>query len=284
MASILEIETGRTGYVDTVQHVIKHGRRRSPRGLATLDAGHTTIVIHDPRFSLPTGCGRNVSERVAAVEAVQLIGGFSDTRLTRWAAPGYIRYAEDNGEYHGAYGRRIGTQLGSAIRKIKRDHETRQAVINLWDSWLDNTPGKRDYPCTIALRLSMEDDKLDLDVVMRSNDVWLGTPYDWFQFSQLQLTAARLLDVEAGLYRHTVWSLHIYETDLERVDELTRPRDTVEPVSGLGRSGDTVITVMRRAQTLIRPDLHLPDAGNPELTDSERWYRDQLINYATFLG
>lgn len=289
---VIEIESGRSGYVDVVQYVVKHGRRRNARGLPTLDAGPTTIVIHDPRWALPIGCGRNLSVRLAAVEALQLIGGFSDPELTRWAAPRFAEFAESDGHYHGAYGRRIGYQLPAELGKLRRDHDTRQAIITLWDPWLDNLPNRKDYPCTLALRLSLDnDDRLDLNVLMRSNDGWLGTPTDWFQFSQLQLTAARVLDVEPGKYQHTAWSLHIYESDLEKIDSLHRPITgewTLQdkPVLGVGRPGDSIDTVMRRARFLTQRNGldSLVVSDSPGLTESEEWYRDRLAPYATRLG
>ena len=58
---------------------------------------------------------------------------------------------------------------------------------------------------------------------MRSNDVWWGLPYDVFQFTQLQLTLARLLDVAPGEYTHMVGSLHAYERDADGIDALVMP-------------------------------------------------------------
>ena len=50
---------------------------------------------------------------------------------------------------------------------------------------------------------------------MRSNDVYLGLPHDVFFFTMLQELVARRLDVELGLYRHIVGSLHLYEHNVE---------------------------------------------------------------------
>lgn len=269
--STIEIENGVVGYADVVNYVIKHGERRAPRGLPTLDAGELTVIMYDVSRSLPLGVCRDVNRRVAAAEAVQLIGGFSDPRLLITASPNFQRFLEpDTQRFYGAYGDRVRLQVPAALHKLRADPATRQAVITLWDPWLDNLPGHRDYPCTVALHFELKNDQLHLRTTMRSQDVWLGSPYDWFQFTQLQQTAARALGVSPGPYRHTTWSTHIYEADVERVEWL---RPAVGPPEwqprGLGSVEDNFHSIMMRARTLPYSDI-------PTMTMSECWYRDQL--------
>jgi len=270
---VITINTGRDGYPAVIDAVLRRARPRSPRGLPTRDGGIVTVEILDPTDMLATGTGRGLDPAIAAAEAMQLIGSYSNPDMMIKISERFREYLdEDTGRFHGAYGVRIGGQLGQALRKIERDRDTRQAVINLWDPWLDNQPGKRDIPCTVALRLSLWDDRLDLDVLMRSNDLYLGFPYDIFQFGQLQLTAARLLDVEVGVYRHTAWSLHVYERDLAAVEAVHNPppgAGTHRPL-GIGRPGrDGYASTQARARAL---QTHLPD----DPTESERWYRRVL--------
>lgn len=278
MTRVIRINTGREGYAEVLRLVLDRARPRRPRGLPTRDAGVVTVEIADPTDMLATGTGRGLDPAIAAAEAAQLIGGYSNPEMMIKISERFRDFLdEDTGRFHGAYGVRIGGQLGQAVRKIERDRDTRQAIINLWDPWLDNQPGKRDIPCTVALRLSLWDDRLDLDVLMRSNDAYLGFPYDIFQFGQLQLTAARLLDVEAGTYRHTAWSLHVYERDLEAAGRVHNPppEASLHRPLGIGRPGlDGYASTQARARAL---QTKLPD----EPTESERWYRRAL---ATRLG
>jgi hypothetical protein len=46
---------------------------------------------------------------------------------------------------------------------------------------------------------------------MRSNDVWLGFPYDVFVNTCLQQILANEMQLELGTYTHHVGSLHLYE-------------------------------------------------------------------------
>lgn len=280
---IVQIDSMRE-YARVVRHVQSAGQPRSPRGRKTLDAGHVTVELTDPTQGWAAGTGRGVLPRIAAAEALQLMGAFADPELLTWASPNFAAYLDDD-RFHGAYGRRVGDQVEQAVRKLEDDPDTRQAVITLWDPRLDNEPGLHDYPCTVALGFARQRDRLDMSVVMRSNDVWLGFPYDVFQFTQLQLTVARALDLRPGVYRHTAWSLHLYVEDVDRADEKLVDVVNAVPVwcpLGLGRATGLGTTSVRLAQRLARNLVYGfgPSAGpSRPLTESEVWYRDNVAGY-----
>lgn len=273
----IEVANGVTGYWRLLAKVLQRGKLRSPRGLKTYDAGPMTVVMWDTSASLPLQIGRNLNKRIAAVEALQLIGQFSSPELTVGASPNFQRFRESNGTFHGAYGRRIQRQLNEIVHKLRQDRDTRQAGMTLWDPWLDNQPGKLDYPCTVAIWFAIVNDTLELTVFMRSQDVWWGSPYDWFQFSQLQRTVAGVLDVEPGAYRHTTVSTHIYDEFVEAAERIivTEPgpelkTDRAFQPDRIGRPGDTTFVVKDRAA-------HIGAGyGIEDPTESEQWYIDQV--------
>lgn len=110
-------------------------------------------------------------------------------------------------------------QVAQVIDTLKRDPHSRRAVINF------NVPNPerfetKDEICTIALAFELRDGKLDCTGIMRSNDVWLGTPYDVVFFTELQKHIANELGVGYGKYTHFAVSLHAYERDIDRVREV----------------------------------------------------------------
>lgn len=264
--------TGTDAYVELLRHVLNVGEARSPRNHGTIDAGLVTLVVEDVRNILPLGIGRNLSTKIAAVEALQLIGGFSDSRLTVGASTTFARFLEPDLSFHGAYGNRISDQIEEAVRKITTDQSTRQAVITLWDPLLDNEHHKRDYPCTVALVLSVVRDKLCLTTFMRSQDCWWGTPYDLFQFTQLQQTVARVLDLPCGPYTHVTNSTHIYTrfiADAFKVSQTSKKLSTEFQPSGFGHPGQSIVDALTRAWTIGTTG----DVTDP--TPSEAWYITQ---------
>ena len=274
---VVEVNTGVSGYPALLSHVLRCGEPRTVRGRATLDAGPTTVVMHDLTAPLPLGTGRGVSSAIAAAEAVQLIGGFSDPALYPAALD---RFREDDGTFWGAYGERVGDQLAAQVRKLREDSGSRQGVVTLWDPLRDNLSDRRDYPCTVTLLLWLDNDRLQLNTVMRSQDVWLGTPYDWFQFVQLQWTIARSLNVDPGIYRHTMISTHLYAEEVDRARELVAtwynsggPADEERAWQprGIGAWDGPFAFIQTRARTLGACEtLKWP-------TRSERWFIDRLV-------
>jgi thymidylate synthase len=266
---------GREAFKTMLSYVHEEGEVRSPRGLKTYDVGYTTIHLLSPYNALTLGVGRKLSKRIAAAEAIQLIGGFADPQLLLRASPNFARYIEPSGEFWGAYGSRIaaGKQLPAVVRKLEQDPDTRQAIVTLWNPWVDNDPGHKDYPCTLSLGFSIQRGKLELDVTMRSNDVWRGLPYDLFQFTQLQLTVANVLDLQPGRYRHHTYSLHLYAEDAdEAMNVYLGNVDEHVSVHPTGFSNNTVDAVMQRCKWIAEGS----SVVEKSLDESERWYWNAL--------
>lgn len=110
-------------------------------------------------------------------------------------------------------------QIGKIIDLLRADPNSRRAVINL------NTPNEdvistKDEPCTIALQFRIRNGKLYCTTMMRSNDIWLGLPYDIAFFTELQMFIADALGVKYGTYTHFDVSLHVYERDIPKIQNI----------------------------------------------------------------
>lgn len=233
----IELPDLRNGYVTLVDWVSQLGDRVASRGLPTRELTGVTLEFPDPTTPLlPLGVGRGVNARLAAVEALQFISGTFDGDLIRRAAPGYadVLVRPDDLAY-GAYGPRVRRQLDAVISELHGSPTTRRAVVAIWRE--DDLTHDGDRPCTVALqfllrpRAATNELELRMVVTMRSQDVWLGVPYDVFMFSQLQLSLAHHLGVAVGRYTHHVGSLHLYDRDRDAADRLRPcPADRLPPV------------------------------------------------------
>lgn len=222
----------RGDYVNLVKHVTHSGKPVVSRGLATRELTAVSLVFPNVLNPLlPVGVGRGVNARLAAIEALQLISGVQRHDLVQQVTPGFdsVLVDQENPDY-GAYGPRIITQVGDCIDILNADPTTRRAVIAIWNE-LDLTH-TGDRPCTVFMQFLVRDNgfgpALELHTHMRSQDVWLGVPYDIFMFTQLQHTVAFILGLPAGQFVHHTTSLHIYETDLSKVDKLYAPDDITD--------------------------------------------------------
>lgn len=200
------------------------GDRVSPRKQATREARNVILRLSNPQASLLSSELRPGYHPVIGIaEGLMMIAGWSDPDLMQRIAPAFEKLRERDGRLHGAYGTRLQLhrvpQLWHVVSRLRDDRDSRQAVCTIWDPGLDrpreNMPA--DVPCTVDLLFSVREGKLLLDTHMRSEDVWLGLPYDLIQFTMVQLTIARVLGVEAGTYTHYVNSFHVYEKDISKL-------------------------------------------------------------------
>lgn len=210
---VLTTSDMRSGYVELLDAVMQFGDRTSPRGEPTIELSDVLIELTDPTRAIPYGIGRKLHMPIASAEFIQLIGGYSDVKQLASISPTFTKFT-DGGRLRGAYGPRLFPQWMHVINRLTEDHDTRQAVATIWRP-NDLKQSSKDVPCTISLRYSIRNGALHACTHMRSNDLWLGTPYDFGQFTALQRTLAFVLQLEVGTYTHFVNSLHLYEHDVE---------------------------------------------------------------------
>ena len=131
------------------------------------------------------------------------------------------RMADDDGNVNSNYGWQWqrNQQLDYVIGLLRTQPETRQAAISIYDAkeWESYT---NDTPCTYAIQFTVLDDKLNMSVVMRSNDLWYGFCNDQYQFSNLQLLVAQRTGYDIGTYYHFAHNLHLYNDKLPVMKEM----------------------------------------------------------------
>lgn len=166
---------------------------------------------------------RKFSLRYACAEFLWYLSGDRSGEMITHYAPKYAQYL-DSGEAFGAYGERWkrANQLQWLFKLLHREPNTRRAVLAMWSlsdlgDIVDFNP--KDIPCTLNLMFFIRSRYLNCITTMRSNDAWLGLPYDLFCFTTLQMFIADYLGLEYGMYQHNVGSIHLYDKDKERATE-----------------------------------------------------------------
>ena len=107
-------------------------------------------------------------------------------------------------------------QLARVIDMLRNNNNTRQAAISIYDA-KEMKSYKYDTPCTYAVQFTIVDNKLNMCVTMRSNDLWYGFCNDQYCFSMLQQLVARELNISAGTYFHFAHNLHLYNNIIEKL-------------------------------------------------------------------
>ena len=106
-------------------------------------------------------------------------------------------------------------QLAKTICQLIKNKNTRQATISIFDG-KNKDEYIYDTPCTLSISFMIEGNKLNMSVLMRSNDVWYGFCNDQYCFSRLQEHVANYLSIEIGWYYHSAIDMHIYNNCLNK--------------------------------------------------------------------
>lgn len=167
---------------------------------------------------------RGISPSYLCGELLWYFNGMNSMEFISRFSKFWEHISDDGKTSNSAYGYLMQTAFGfdqieTVIKLLKHDPNSRRAVINL------NTPHKgvlitKDEPCTIALQFRIRKGNLDCTAMMRSNDIWFGTPYDIAFFTELQKYIAQRLGVGYGWYTHFATSLHMYDRDRDKVQNI----------------------------------------------------------------
>lgn len=114
---------------------------------------------------------------------------------------------------------RIDNALYNVIETLRNDPTTRTAVLTIYQNSDTKRavarslgkPDAKEVPCATQCYLLISDDKLHMDLMMRSNDYLMAMPSDVFGFRALQAFVADEIGCKIGSYTHFVQSAHIIE-------------------------------------------------------------------------
>jgi thymidylate synthase len=129
--------------------------------------------------------------------------------------PIWEKMADENGHVRSNYGWQWqrNHQIDYVVNKLKSNPNTRHAAISIYDCKEHGTY-ESDTPCTYAVQFTILNDRLNMSVYMRSNDVWYGFCNDQYQFSSLQKMIAERLNIDVGWYYHHAHNMHLYNNKI----------------------------------------------------------------------
>ena len=134
--------------------------------------------------------------------------------------PIWERMADKDGNVNSNYGWqwKRNNQIDYIVGKLRTKPDTRHAAISIYDC-KEYPQYNTDTPCTYAVQFTILDNKLNMSVYMRSNDLWYGFCNDQYCFSMLQKLVAERLSMDTGWYYHHAHNMHIYNDKLNKRNE-----------------------------------------------------------------
>lgn len=116
-------------------------------------------------------------------------------------------------------------QIAELIDQIKKNPTSRRLIVTAWNpaeiSDIVRQGGLP--PCHTLFQFYVVGKKLSCQLYMRSNDLFLGAPFNIASYSLLTMMIAQVTGLEPGEYIHTTGDVHIYSNHIEQVKlQLTR--------------------------------------------------------------
>ena len=241
MFQVLEAETADALWLNVAEWFLpgRIARGQHSREGLTGEVLRASLTLQNPRQRWVTSRAPAMNPAFALSEVVWIMCGRNDSAFLNYFNPKLPKFAGSGMAYHGAYGHRLRRhfgldQLERAYRALKANQNSRQVVLQMWDTTADlpaedGSPQSMDIPCNLVSLLKLRDGRLEWLQIMRSNDLVLGLPHNIVQFSSLQEILAGWLGVEPASYHHLSDSLHVYERDTplaEHIAPRALPRNT----------------------------------------------------------
>tara|TARA_R110002012_G_scaffold5387_1_gene24570 strand:+ start:1029 stop:1826 length:798 start_codon:yes stop_codon:yes gene_type:complete len=158
---------------------------------------------------LPIPLNRKYRPYVAASECAWILQGDESTEWISKHCSIWNKFAENN-QIKKSYGHRIKFQIQKVIQQLKDDPTTRRAVINLWDKNYDHNTSKN-APCPTQMAINFDGNFLNMQIFMRSSDLFVGLPYDVMTWSLILDAIANELNYQPRYLTFFLAHAHIYE-------------------------------------------------------------------------
>jgi thymidylate synthase len=141
-------------------------------------------------------------------------------------------------------------QFDNVVRTLSKDKDSRRASISILskDHLLSDT---NDVPCTYSLNFRIRKNRLNMSVMMRSQDAVFGMGNDAPCFSFIHEMMFVVLkdtypDLEYGNYFHHADSFHVYERHFELLQRIVLDGDPFVPVECPKISGIEEVNFLRK--------------------------------------
>lgn len=233
-------KTFQNAYRDLIENVMTKGEEIDVRGFKVREITPYDFAITNPRDRMVNlRCRKNIYRYIFG-ELMWYLSGDDTVNFIEKYSKFWRNISDDEVHSNSAYGKYIFrnfpikgegvkydahdfnnsemlSQWDFCKKALRDDIHTRQAVIHIKPIQMYETA---DTVCTMYLHFMCRNNKLDLHVAMRSNDVIRGTVYDVFMFTFLQEMMAKELDLAVGTYYHHADNIHIYESDYDAAQEI----------------------------------------------------------------
>lgn len=193
-----------------IRHILRTGKKVVVNGVSTLETEETAMIVErpldPPRFVKWLPFDQQFMDKYAN----QILEGNHDNK-SQFEYDYHMRLFHWNTT---ATSELDANQINYIIYTLSRDLSSRRAIATTWNPIVDSRV--EDVPCLQLLQCLIRDNKLNMKVVFRSNDMLLAAGPNMYGLTELQkkialeVSAKRGEKIECGTYTHISLVPHIY--------------------------------------------------------------------------
>lgn len=215
-------------YLDLMQHVRKHGHKKSDRtGTGTL-----SVFGYQMRFDLSEGfplvTTKKCHLRSIIHELLWFLQGNTNTKYLKDNGVSiWDEWADANGDLGPIYGHQWRSwpsadgrhidQITQVIEQIRHTPDSRRMIVSAWN--VGELDKMKLPPCHAFFQFYVADGRLSCQLYQRSADIFLGVPFNIASYALLTLMMAQVCGLKPGDFVHTFGDAHLYLNHLEQVQE-----------------------------------------------------------------
>ena len=262
-------------YVDIISKVLSTGYYVEDKSGYKELLGES-FKLTNPRNRIIQNNARKINLPFQLAECIWIFSGNNELNMIASYAPKWKEFSDDGITLHGAYGKRLRNwynldQISNIENILKDSPLTRQAVLTIFDPSKDLTVKTKDVPCNSILQFLIRDNKLNLIVYVRSQDLILGLPYDLFHWTIFQEYLSNLLDIELGEYITHYGSVHIYKHDFEKAVKIIQEGCIVDhPMNKMPKTERDIFSKLYYLESVIRKEKKI-------VSIDDEWWNEWLI-------
>jgi thymidylate synthase len=268
--------------VKGVQLLQAGGHKQDSRAGGTIEYPEPVCTVYErPLERVIFDPVRDANPFFHLMEALWMLAGRKDVNWLVRFNKRMATYSDDGKIFNAAYGYRwrkqfelaaahgesFKDQLSTIVKMLRADPDSRRAILQIWDAEADLGVDSKDIACNAMAMFKVRDNRLNITVANRSNDIiWGCYGANAVQFSILLEYMAAQIGVKSGQYRQVSDSYHAYN-------------DTWPKVSGIvERTREDPYTL---GEVAVYPLVADPDSFDMEL---ERWFEapPDRLDFATW--
>ena len=217
-------------FIDTIINIESNGDVSQPRDLKVkeLQFGHIAI---DPTKPIADFDARGFNWKYLAGEMAWYLKKDRDVDYIGQFSGFWSNITNPNtNEINSNYGSLVFNkeQFGWAVDSLLKDKNSRQAIM-FFNQPKFQFEGNKDFVCTMYANFFIRNNKLNMKIQMRSNDIFYGLTFDAPFFSFLHQSVYLILkeqypDLELGIYHHFADNIHFYERHFNLAEEIKANR------------------------------------------------------------